>query len=122
MVNDWKQIAYKKLDADGDTITLGDTTAKTGEAVFGLSGTKTTEDFSDDGWTDAGTGYGVGTNVFDFSGVGSGVSYIVLGTALSDTQWVLEFDIDFSTLGTTGQMWVGASDRDWETNTFVPTP
>lgn len=110
MVNDWKQIAYKKLDADADTITLGTTTAKTGLAEFGLSGTKTLEDFADDGWTDAGTGYGVGTDVFDFSGIGSGVSYIVLSSALSDTQWVLDFEIDFSTLGTTGQMWVGLSD------------
>ena len=55
MVNEWKQIAYKKLDADADTITLGETTAKT---------TDFSDDFAVNNWTNI-----EGTNVVVTGGV-----------------------------------------------------
>ncbi len=120
MVNEWKQIAYKKLDADADTITLGATTAKTANNSFDFS--------SATGWSQTGTDVDIDdvTNKrLDWSIPNSinqddAVSYDIGVSNISDNAWMLRFKIDINsfsqnTTANAKKLMIGISDADHAT-------
>jgi len=85
-----------------------------------------TDNFGSDGWTDSSADLGVAGGVFAFDTPATNVSeasVLDLGATLSDTKWVMDFDLDFTTIsgGTTdgALVWIGMADTV-QTTTLGP--